>query len=134
MLLPFWYYLCGNIILPMENFGMWLLKELEKRNMSQSDLARACSITTAQISRIISGTRSAGKDSLTAIAHALRLPPDLVFEKAGILPPKIELSALKRRLLHVAEGLPDSDIELALSLLEQRQTFYKKNPNAKPAK
>lgn len=95
-MLPFWYYLCGNIVLPMEKFGMWLLKELEERNMSQSDLARACSITTAQISRIISGTRSAGKESLTAIAHALRLPPDLVFEKAGVLPPKLELSPIKR--------------------------------------
>jgi len=133
-LLPFWYYLCGNIVLPMENFGMWLLKELEERNMSQSDLARACSITTAQISRIISGTRSAGKDSLTAIAHALRLPPDLVFEKAGVLPPKLELSPIKRALLHAAEGLPDSDLQLALSLLEQRQQYYKKNPQSKPVK
>lgn len=118
----------------MENFGMWLLKELEEKNMSQADLARACSITTAQISRIISGTRSAGKDTLTAIAHALRLPPDLVFEKAGVLPQKTELSPIKRALLHAAEGLPESDVKLALSLLEQRQEYYKKNPQAKPSK
>lgn len=133
-MLPFWYYLYGNIMLPMDKFGTWLLKELEKRDMSQSDLARACSITTAQMSRIISGERNAGKDTLTNIAHALKLPPDFIFEKAGVLPPKTELSPIKRALLHATEGLPDSDVQLALSLLEQRQEFYKKNPGAKPAK
>lgn len=118
----------------MKNFGQWLTEELEKRDMNQSDLARASNITTAQISRIISGRRGVGEQALTAIAHALRLPPDLVFEKAGVLPPKTELSPIKRALLHAAEGLPESDLQLALSLLEQRQEFYKKNPNAKPAK
>lgn len=75
-----------------------------------------------------------GEQALTAIAHALRLPPDLVFEKAGILPPKPELSPIKRALLHAADGLPDSDLQIALSILEQRREYYKKNPGAKPAK
>lgn len=118
----------------MKSFGQWLLEELEKRDMNQSDLARASNITTAQISRIISGRRGVGEQALTAIAHALRLPPDMVFEKAGILPPKPEMSPIKRKLLHLSEGLPESDIELAISLLEQRQDYYKKHPQSKPAK
>lgn len=118
----------------MNKFGKWLAEELEKRKMSQSDLSRASNITTAQISRIITGQRNAGEQALIAVAHALRLPPEFVFEKAGILPPKPELTPIKRKLLHLAEGLPDSDIELALSILEQRQDYYKKNPQAKPVK
>ncbi len=118
----------------MKNFGEWLAEELKIRSMNQSDLARASNITTAQISRIISGRRGVGEQALTAIAHALRLPPDLVFEKAGILPPKIELSPIKRKLAHLAEDLPDSDVEIAIALLEQRSEYYKKHPNIKPAK
>jgi len=102
--------------------------------MSQADLARASSITTAQMSRIISGERNAGKTTLTKIASALKLPPDLVFEKAGVLPSKTDLSPIKRKLAHLAEALPDSDVEMAIALLEQRDAYYKKHPEAKPTK
>lgn len=121
-------------ILSMERFSIWLLNELKQRDMTQSDLARAAKLGSGTISNIMSGNRKVGQDTLRAIAHALKLPPDLVFEKAGILPPKIELSPIKRKLLHLAEGLPDSDIEIAIALLEQREDYYKKNPSVKPAK
>ena len=35
----------------MQKFGSWLLEELDNRNMSQADLARASGNTAAQISR-----------------------------------------------------------------------------------
>ncbi len=118
----------------MESFSNWLLKELRDRDMSQSDLAHIAKLGSGTISNIMTGNRKVGQDTLVKIAHALHLPPDFVFEKAGILPPKVELSPIKRALLHASEGLPDSDLQLALSLLEQRQEFYKKNPGVKPAK
>ena len=102
--------------------------------MSQADLSRATKITTAHMSRIISGERNPGKDALSAISYALRLPPDLVFEKAGLLPPQTELSPIKRALLHLAKDLPDSDLEMVLALLEQRTEYYKQHPDAKPSK
>lgn len=117
----------------MENFSDWLLNELKERNMSQSELARQADIGRGTISNIMSGTRNVGKDTLVAIARALKLPPDLVFEKAKVLPSKPDLSPIKRKLAHLAEDLPDSDVEIAIALLEQRQEFYKKNPQAKPA-
>lgn len=122
------------IMFTMENFGDWLLERLKEKNMSQSELARIAGLSKGTISNLINGTKGAGQDSLRAIAIALKLPPDLVFEKAGVLPIKPELSPIKRALLHAAEGLPESDLQLALSLLEQRQEYYKKNPQAKPAK
>lgn len=77
--------------------------------MSQSDLSRASNVTTAQISRIISGQRNPGKDTLTAFARALKLPPELVFEKAGILPPKNDLSPIKRAAINIVENLSEED-------------------------
>lgn len=118
----------------MERFSNWLLDELKKREMTQSDLARLAKLGSGTISNIMSGNRKVGQDTLTAIAHALKLPVDLVFEKAGLLPPKVEASPIKRKLAHMAEGLPDSDIEMVIALLEQREDYYKKNPQAKPAK
>lgn len=118
----------------MKNFGDWLKNELENQGISQKQLADMSNITPAQISRIISGTRGAGEQAINAIAHALKLPPDLVFEKAGLLPAKIELSPIKRKLAHLAEDLPDSDVEIAIALLEQRSEYYKKHPNIKPVK
>jgi transcriptional regulator with XRE-family HTH domain len=106
----------------MQKFSSWLLEELDKRNMSQSDLARACDITTAQISRIVSGERNVGTKSLTKFAQAFKLPLDYVFEQAGLLPPGSELSRTQRTLINFAKDLPDSDLELAIVLLEQLES------------
>lgn len=118
----------------MERFSEWLLKELKDRDMTQADLSRIAGLGSGTISNIMIGNRKVGQDTLAKIAHALKLPPDLVFEKAGILPPKRDLSPIKRKLAHLAESLPDSDVETAIALLEQRDEYYKKNPGAKPAR
>lgn len=95
--------------------------------MSQSDLARASNITTAQISRIISGQRNPGKDALVSIAHALKLPPDMVFERAGVLPTKNELSERQKELLYLAENVDENDIDLAIAMLRAARD-RRKNP------
>jgi transcriptional regulator with XRE-family HTH domain len=77
--------LCGKM-LSMENFGDWLLKELESRNWSQSDLVKAAGISRGTLSNIISGTRGVGEKSLISIANALNISPITIFRKAGILP------------------------------------------------
>lgn len=95
--------------------------------MSQADLANMAGLGRGTISNIMSGNRSVGQETLTKIAHALRFPPELVFEKAGLLPQKPELSALKRTLIHqieIDETLPDSDIEMLINLLELRRNYY----------
>lgn len=112
----------------------WLKNELKTRQWKQADLVRESNLDSAVISNIINNKRNAGETTARAIAHALRLPPDLVFEKLGILPAKAQLSPIKRKLAHLAEDLPDSDVEIAIALLEQRSEYYKKHPNTKPAK
>ena len=106
----------------MKNFGSWLLEELDNRSMSQADLARACNISTACISRVVSGKGNAGKKSLMKFAEAFKLPLDYVFEKAGLLPPNSDLSLIQRTLINLAKGLPDSDLELVIVLLEKLES------------
>jgi transcriptional regulator with XRE-family HTH domain len=113
-------------------FNDWLLLQLQERDWSQADLARATGLTTAAISKYMQG-RIPDKDSLNKIAHALKLPPKLVFEKAGVIPPETELDETKRELLHSSEGLPKSDIELAIQILNARQDYYANNPAARTA-
>lgn len=114
-------------------FNEWLLERLKEQDWSQADLARASGLTTGAVSNYING-RIPDESALRKIAKAFRLPPELVFEKAGLLPPKTELTPLKRALLHLAQDLPDSDIELAIKILETRADYYKQNPEARPAK
>jgi len=118
----------------MDNFEKWLNGQLKERNWKPADLARQSGLSSAVVSNILNGHRNIGEKTGKAIAHALKLPVDLVYEKANMLPPKIELSPIKRKLAHLAEALPDSDVEMAIALLEQRDAYYKKHPEAKPTK
>lgn len=71
-----------------EEFRDWLADQLKRRVWRQADLARESGLASSVVSNIINGKRRVGKTTLLAISRALRLPPELVFEKAGILPPK----------------------------------------------
>lgn len=115
------------------DFAEWLEKTLVDKKIKPVELARTARIDPGVVSRILKADRKPNPKTLEAIAHALKLPTEFVFEKAGLLPPKIEVSPIKRKLAHLAEGLPDSDVEIAFALLEQRSEYYKKNPNVKPA-
>ena len=68
------------------NFSGWLQEELKKRGMSQADLSRKSGLSTAAVSRIMGGSRGVGAEACTAIARALKLPPETVFRQAGLLP------------------------------------------------
>lgn len=78
----------------MENFGDWLIKEIENRNWSQSDLVKAAGISRGTLSNIISGTRGTGEKSLISIANALNISPITIFRKAGMLPEVGEQSSM----------------------------------------
>jgi len=81
----------GKFLLSMdknEEFRDWLADQLKRRVWRQADLARESGLASSVVSNIINGKRRVGKTTLLAISRALRLPPELVFEKAGILPPK----------------------------------------------
>lgn len=60
----------------MTTLGDWLLVELERRGWTQGELARRSHIAKSHISRMISGQRSAGIETLRGLANALDVPLD----------------------------------------------------------
>jgi len=86
------------------NFIKWLEAELRVRNWSQSDLARKARIRPNTVSRVLSGERRPGPDFCRAVAGALGYPAEVVFRRAGLLPPRPEV---------------DEEIEQAVYLLAQ---------------
>ena len=73
----------------VETFKDWLDKELRERGWLAADLARASGLAEATISRIASGSRGLGVDSLIAIANALDVDPADVLRQLGRLGPSI---------------------------------------------
>jgi len=67
------------------SFPEWLAGQLRSKNLRQQDIADRSGLTAATISRLLSGERQPGIDSLVAIAKALRVPREEVFKAAGVL-------------------------------------------------
>jgi transcriptional regulator with XRE-family HTH domain len=99
-------------MLSMENFGAWLLKELENRNWSQSDLVKAAGISRGTLSNIISGARGIGEKSLISIANALNISPITIFRKAGLLPESGETGAFDDWKHLLAQLSPEEQEEM----------------------
>ena len=104
-------------MLAMDNFGMWLLKELDNRGMSQSELARNAGLSRGTLSNLISGTRGRGPDSIEAIARALKLPPEHVFRMAGLLPKKADADEWVEEMEHKISLLTPDKRPMAEKLL-----------------
>ena len=70
------------------SFTEWLKDEMDARGWNQSELARRAGIHRSMVSLVLSGKRQASADFCFAISNGLRLPPEHVFRRAGLLPPE----------------------------------------------
>ena len=89
----------------MENFGTWLLKKLKEKKITQSDLAKRSGLSEGTISNIISGSRGTGVESVEALAHGLRIPPEEVF-LAAIGRPMKPRDEWVNEMAHKIDSLP----------------------------
>ena len=68
-------------------FSSWLIEQMQIKNWSQSDLARASGLTRQTISYYLSDKSTKPDEAaLTKLAHAFKISPIAVFRKAGLLP------------------------------------------------
>jgi len=103
-------------------FRDWLLNQLNARNWSQAELARASNLTTAAISKYISG-RVPDKNALKKIARGLDLPVSIVLEAAGILPPESPAAELIQQITHLVKDLPEEEQINILEYAKLRRTL-----------
>jgi transcriptional regulator with XRE-family HTH domain len=63
----------------------WLKEQLRSKGWRQSEFARAAHVDPAVVSNILTGKRGPGFDTCSAFAQALDIPPEIVFEAAGLM-------------------------------------------------
>jgi transcriptional regulator with XRE-family HTH domain len=113
-----------------EKFSKWLVEAHESRGWSQAELARRAGVSRTSISDAISCKNPAGFELCAGIAHALKLPPEIVFRAAGLLPPDRELDEIEQELSHLYRLLPEEKqqqlLEYARFLLAQAESEEKR--------
>ena len=75
------------------DFAEWLENALVIHNLTASELARRAGVDKGVISRLINKERAPSPETLSSIAAALKLPPEILFRAAGLLPPEPETDA-----------------------------------------
>ena len=101
----------------MQKFTEWLETQLAERGWQAADLARASGLPDATISRVLNGTRGVGPKVCRQIARALKLPEDVLFQRAGLQSARPEADALMSELLYHFDRLTEEDQELAIALV-----------------
>jgi transcriptional regulator with XRE-family HTH domain len=71
-----------------KHFSTYLRDTMERANMSQRELARASGLSSATVSRILSGQREVELKSATKLARGLGVPVEEVYNAAGFIPDK----------------------------------------------
>lgn len=101
------------------DFNDWLIEEMNRRDWSQADLARRSGLSSAGLSRILSGRRGIGYDACVSISDALDLPIEIVLRKAGFLPEDGAPSHISDQIIayKVAE-LPQHQKDQVLQFIE----------------
>lgn len=102
------------------SFSQWLEDEMDKRQLTQAELARQAGVTRGAINGVLTGARGVGPDLLNAIAKGLQLPPETVFRAAGLLPSLPEDQEELQILNHLYSQLSDEDREDILALIKAK--------------
>ena len=91
--------------------GAWLQQTREGLGLTQSDLGRLSKLNRAVINKIENNATKAKPETLLAIAQALRIKPETIFRKAGILPPEPENDTKLKQLTYLLSLLNDEDLQ-----------------------
>jgi transcriptional regulator with XRE-family HTH domain len=98
-------------------FNDWLIKEMNKRGWSQSDLARSSDLNRAVINKLLNGQTLPRPTTLEAIARAFKVPVEQVFRMAGILPEIPENESYLEEAIHHIRQIQDPQRKATLLLL-----------------
>lgn len=100
----------------MTDFANWLEDEMKRRGWHPADLAKAAGLYQSTLGNVLNRERSAGADVCTALARALKLPPEEVFRRAGLLPelPAPDNDITLKRLYEYVKRLSPDDRLLVL--------------------
>ena len=105
----------GNIMY----FSEWLQAEMEKRGWSQSDLARSADLNRAVINKLLNGKSHPQPTTLGAISRALKMPIEITYRAAGLLPAAPDADDAIEEAVHVLRNIHSAQRRAtALALLK----------------
>jgi transcriptional regulator with XRE-family HTH domain len=86
-------------------FAEWLQAEINKRGWSQSDCARAADLNRAVINKLLNGKSNPQPFTLVAIARAFKIPVEIVYRAAGLLPPSTDGDETTEELIYLFKSI-----------------------------
>ena len=89
-------------------FSEWLQIEMDKRGWSQSDLARASDLNRAVINKLLNGKSHPQPATLECISRALKIPIEMTYRAAGLLPNNPENDDAIEEAIHVLRSIHSS--------------------------
>ncbi len=118
-------------------FIEWLEQQLEEKRWSGAELARKAKVSQAIVSLVLNGQRQPGPDFCEAVAGAFKIPSDVVFRKAGLLPPEPANDEQRQELVHLFELMDvtnrEDTIDYARMKLEKQERESKNEKRKKIA-
>ena len=109
------------------NFSEWLQAEIDKRGWSQSDLARSADLNRAVINKLLNGKSHPQPATLEAISRALKVPIEITYRAAGLLPINSDNDDAVEEAIHVLKSIQSAQrkataIALLKALINEEET------------
>jgi transcriptional regulator with XRE-family HTH domain len=106
------------------HFSEWLQAEMDKRGWSQSDLARYADLNRAVINKLLNGKSHPQPTTLEAISRAFKIPIEIAYRAAGLLPANPDNDESIEEAIHVLKQIQNSQrrataIALLRALIEE---------------
>jgi transcriptional regulator with XRE-family HTH domain len=114
-------------------FSEWLLNRMNAANISQADLARLTGMSTGSISNLLSQVRNPSPYALIKISKALKIPPEIAFRAADLLPPESKETSQVKELIHLFELLPPDEREDLISYVQIKLAMLERTGKIKPS-
>ena len=120
-------------------FGQWLQMEREKRNLSQSDLARMTGLHRQIINKTENGVSMPAVETYLALSKAFEISPLTIFRKAGLLPEggeQVKFEDFEHLLSQLTEDEQAEINQIIAMKIERRQNKEQldRSKNFKPKK
>lgn len=108
------------------NFANWLTAQMQERNWSQADLARASGLHKQSIHYYLTqSAKPPHAQALIRVAYALRLPVEEVYRAAGFLPHLPDINQTIEEILYEMEDMPEQDQQEVLAFVRMKNNLRK---------
>ncbi len=117
-------------------FSEWLQAEMDKRDWSQSDCARAADLNRAVINKLLNGKCKPQPSTLAAIARAFKIPVETAYRAAGLLPQSADHDDTIEQLTYIFNSIQSPQrrstaIMLLKALVSEEESERRGDPKGK---